>query len=61
MGAAHCPLSPQKQTLQSYSVLPADDLASREPSKVGKTQSHGCVRLTNWDALQTRFQCVEGD
>jgi lipoprotein-anchoring transpeptidase ErfK/SrfK len=22
-----------------------------EPSKVGKTQSHGCVRLTNWDAL----------
>ena len=23
-----------------------------EPGKVGKTQSHGCVRLTNWDALQ---------
>src|SRR4029077_6097256 len=22
-----------------------------EPSKVGKTESHGCVRLTNWDAL----------
>jgi lipoprotein-anchoring transpeptidase ErfK/SrfK len=22
-----------------------------EPSTVGKTQSHGCVRLTNWDAL----------
>jgi lipoprotein-anchoring transpeptidase ErfK/SrfK len=22
-----------------------------EPSKVGKTQSHGCIRLTNWDAL----------
>ena len=22
-----------------------------EPEKVGKTQSHGCVRLTNWDAL----------
>lgn len=21
-----------------------------EPSKVGKTQSHGCIRLTNWDA-----------
>lgn len=21
-----------------------------EPSKVGKTESHGCVRLTNWDA-----------
>jgi lipoprotein-anchoring transpeptidase ErfK/SrfK len=25
---------------------------SPEPGKVGKTQSHGCVRLTNWDALQ---------
>ena len=23
-----------------------------EPGKVGKTQSNGCVRLTNWDALQ---------
>jgi lipoprotein-anchoring transpeptidase ErfK/SrfK len=22
-----------------------------EPDQVGKTQSHGCVRLTNWDAL----------
>jgi lipoprotein-anchoring transpeptidase ErfK/SrfK len=22
-----------------------------EPATVGKTQSHGCVRLTNWDAL----------
>ncbi len=23
-----------------------------EPANVGKTQSHGCIRLTNWDALQ---------
>ena len=23
-----------------------------DPSKIGKTQSHGCVRLTNWDAQQ---------
>jgi lipoprotein-anchoring transpeptidase ErfK/SrfK len=23
-----------------------------EPSRVGKTASHGCVRLTNWDALK---------
>ncbi len=23
-----------------------------EPSKVGHTQSHGCIRLTNWDALE---------
>lgn len=22
-----------------------------EPSNIGRTQSHGCVRLTNWDAL----------
>ena len=22
-----------------------------DPDKVGKTASHGCVRLTNWDAL----------
>ncbi len=22
-----------------------------EPSKIGKTQSHGCIRLTNWTAL----------
>ena len=22
-----------------------------EPSKISKTQSHGCIRLTNWDAL----------
>jgi lipoprotein-anchoring transpeptidase ErfK/SrfK len=24
---------------------------SSEPSKVGKVDSHGCVRMTNWDAL----------
>ncbi|MCX8280042.1 L,D-transpeptidase [Phyllobacterium sp. 0TCS1.6C] len=23
-----------------------------EPSKIGKTSSHGCVRLTNWDATE---------
>ncbi|MBO0905856.1 L,D-transpeptidase family protein [Jiella sp. MQZ13P-4] len=23
-----------------------------EPSKIGKTNSHGCVRLTNWDAME---------
>jgi lipoprotein-anchoring transpeptidase ErfK/SrfK len=22
-----------------------------EPSRVGKTESHGCIRLTNWDAM----------
>jgi lipoprotein-anchoring transpeptidase ErfK/SrfK len=25
---------------------------SPEPSKIGRTESHGCVRLTNWDALR---------
>jgi murein L,D-transpeptidase YcbB/YkuD len=24
---------------------------SPDPDKIGKTASHGCVRLTNWDAL----------
>ncbi len=24
---------------------------SPEPSTIGRTQSHGCVRLTNWDAI----------
>ena len=23
-----------------------------EPSKVSKSESHGCIRMTNWDALQ---------
>jgi len=23
-----------------------------DPSKIGKTESHGCVRLANWDALE---------
>lgn len=31
-----------------------------EPSKVGKTQSHGCVRLTNWDALQLASKVSKG-
>jgi len=31
-----------------------------EPGKVGKTQSHGCVRLTNWDALQLASDVGKG-
>jgi lipoprotein-anchoring transpeptidase ErfK/SrfK len=23
-----------------------------EPGKIGHTESHGCIRLTNWDALE---------
>lgn len=33
---------------------------TREPAKVGKTQSHGCVRLTNWDALQLASRVSKG-
>ncbi len=25
---------------------------SPEPTKIGKSESHGCVRMTNWDALK---------
>jgi lipoprotein-anchoring transpeptidase ErfK/SrfK len=31
-----------------------------EPANVGKTQSHGCVRLTNWDALQLAAAVAKG-
>lgn len=28
------------------------DPGTPEPAAVGKTASHGCVRLTNWDAAR---------
>jgi lipoprotein-anchoring transpeptidase ErfK/SrfK len=31
-----------------------------EPGKIGKTQSHGCVRLTNWDALELASDVRKG-
>jgi lipoprotein-anchoring transpeptidase ErfK/SrfK len=31
-----------------------------EPSQVGKTQSHGCIRLTNWDAAELARLVAEG-
>jgi lipoprotein-anchoring transpeptidase ErfK/SrfK len=31
-----------------------------EPSKIGKTYSHGCVRLTNWDATELAKMVSEG-
>lgn len=31
-----------------------------EPSKIGKTESHGCIRLTNWDALTLSQSVVAG-
>lgn len=31
-----------------------------EPSKIGKTNSHGCVRLTNWDAEELAKMVAKG-
>ena len=31
-----------------------------EPSKVGKSYSHGCVRLTNWDAMALALMVEKG-
>jgi lipoprotein-anchoring transpeptidase ErfK/SrfK len=31
-----------------------------EPSKIGHTSSHGCVRLTNWDALKLAAFVTKG-
>jgi lipoprotein-anchoring transpeptidase ErfK/SrfK len=31
-----------------------------DPSKVSKSESHGCVRLTNWDALSLAAALTKG-
>ena len=31
-----------------------------EPGAVGHTESHGCVRLTNWDALRLAAMVGKG-
>ncbi|MDF1634532.1 L,D-transpeptidase [Mycoplana sp. MJR14] len=31
-----------------------------DPSKIGKTQSHGCIRLTNWDATELAKMTSKG-
>ncbi len=31
-----------------------------DPSKIGKTESHGCVRLTNWDATELAKMVTPG-
>ncbi len=31
-----------------------------EPSKIGKTESHGCIRLTNWSALSVAAAIKSG-
>jgi lipoprotein-anchoring transpeptidase ErfK/SrfK len=31
-----------------------------DPAKVGKTSSHGCIRLTNWDAKELAGMVEKG-
>jgi lipoprotein-anchoring transpeptidase ErfK/SrfK len=31
-----------------------------EPGKIGKTQSHGCIRLTNWDVMTVARSIARG-
>jgi lipoprotein-anchoring transpeptidase ErfK/SrfK len=31
-----------------------------DPTKIGKTESHGCIRLTNWDALDLAHRVHKG-
>src|SRR5262249_43537136 len=31
-----------------------------DPSKISKAESHGCIRLTNWDALQLAAALARG-
>ena len=31
-----------------------------DPSKVSKTESHGCIRLTNWDVLELSSIVAKG-
>ena len=31
-----------------------------EPSRIGKTQSHGCIRLTNWSAIDVAAAVAPG-
>jgi len=31
-----------------------------EPASIGKTQSHGCIRLTNWDAVELAHMVSKG-
>jgi lipoprotein-anchoring transpeptidase ErfK/SrfK len=33
---------------------------SPEPSKISKSESHGCIRLTNWDALELADAITKG-
>jgi lipoprotein-anchoring transpeptidase ErfK/SrfK len=41
---------------QSYGIH-----GSPDPSRIGKTYSHGCIRLTNWDALDLARRVRKGN
>jgi lipoprotein-anchoring transpeptidase ErfK/SrfK len=42
-------------TLHTYGIH-----GTAEPHKVGKVHSHGCVRLTNWDARELAGMVQKG-
>ncbi len=42
-------------TKESYGIH-----GTRDPERIGKTYSHGCIRLTNWDALDLAKRVRKG-
>ncbi|WP_232630289.1 L,D-transpeptidase family protein [Methylobacterium sp. Leaf118] len=42
-------------SIESYGIH-----GTPEPEKVGKTESHGCIRLTNWDARDLGSRTAKG-
>jgi lipoprotein-anchoring transpeptidase ErfK/SrfK len=42
-------------SIESYGIH-----GTPEPRKVGKSYSHGCVRLTNWDAKELARMVEKG-
>lgn len=42
-------------SIESYGIH-----GTPEPEKIGKTESHGCIRLTNWDARDLASRTVKG-
>jgi hypothetical protein len=41
--------APMTRTASCSASIPPP--SAPDPEKIGKTESHGCIRLTNWDAL----------
>jgi lipoprotein-anchoring transpeptidase ErfK/SrfK len=54
-GALDIPAGPNNPVGAVWIALSADTYGihgAPNPSQVSKTQSHGCIRLTNWDAIE---------